>query len=478
MTTENLPPVVTAGGPPTATGGTILVVPAEAAVFDQEFLDNYDLDVEGGDEYTLSQKMVHFCGGIITQTHWIACKACLAFFAGAATSKMLTTTKALKEAACLQVYFGAIDALDNTCFNLESKVFFRHSLQKKDEPMTALALYRYYQDTRSKVRNQVLPFFPKDLVSMKSGRGFHESCNEVYINAYRNGLTKKQYTKEEADRMLPPPLWEYTRAPWYFGLLVKIFRRDPQLALQVADVMTDKTNMPISRAEIKRQKQVGIAAAGVASTSIVPTATARAAAASSDSSSAGGISCVEVVPSVQQKQLLWAKVTASKALKENTNIAKRMGKMEELEKGMTLLEKMRQAIGPSFENEYKARVRTLYAAMPDFTTFDTAVDVIDVDAEDAIVPTPKTKKRSFEVQEVEIKQEVDSPYSVATTESEFERGTQWLRDLHPSPFIHAPPDSDEEHISVTDDDGNLVAVRVQSKKARLAAEAGGKLKKK
>ena len=49
MSTENLPPVATAGGPPTATGSTVLHVPVEAAVFDQEFLDNYDLeDVEGG----------------------------------------------------------------------------------------------------------------------------------------------------------------------------------------------------------------------------------------------------------------------------------------------------------------------------------------------------------------------------------------------------------------------------------------------
>ena len=58
--TENLPPIATAGDPPTATGGTILYVPAEAVVFDQEFLDNYDLlDIEGGDDYTLSQKIVH-----------------------------------------------------------------------------------------------------------------------------------------------------------------------------------------------------------------------------------------------------------------------------------------------------------------------------------------------------------------------------------------------------------------------------------
>ena len=156
ISTENLPPVATAGGPPTATGGTILDVPTEAAVLDQEFLDNYDLDVEGGDEYTLGQKIVHYCNENITQSHWIACKACLSFFAGAATSKMLTTTKALKEASCLQVYLGTIDALDDTHFDMDAKVFFRHSLQNKDEPMTALALYRYYQDTRSKVRNQVL----------------------------------------------------------------------------------------------------------------------------------------------------------------------------------------------------------------------------------------------------------------------------------------------------------------------------------
>ena len=101
MSTENLPSVATVGGPPTATGGTVLHVPAEAAVFDQEFLDNYDLvDIEqGSDDYTLSQKMIHFCGGVITQSHWITCKAGLAFFAGAATSNMLTTTKALKEAS-------------------------------------------------------------------------------------------------------------------------------------------------------------------------------------------------------------------------------------------------------------------------------------------------------------------------------------------------------------------------------------------
>ena len=100
--------------------------------------------------------------------------------------------------------------------------------------------------------------------------------------------------------------------------------------------------------------------------------------------------------------------------------------MEELGQGIRLLEKMRQAIGPLFDKEYKARVRTLYAALPDFTTFDTAVDVIDVDAKEGMMPpTPTTKKRPFDLQEVEIKQEVDSPLSAeGIDEAYFERGTQ------------------------------------------------------
>ena len=106
-------------------------------------------------------------------------------------------------------------------------------------------------------------------------------------------MKTKKYSKEEADQKLPPPLWEYTKAPWYFGLAVKFFCRNPQLAMEVADVMNDKTNLPISRAEMKRQKQIGSAAARVqndtatvAAPYTVPTASASA----STSSSAGGIS--------------------------------------------------------------------------------------------------------------------------------------------------------------------------------------------
>ncbi len=128
--------------------------------------------------------------------------------------------------------------------------------------MTAEPLYRYYLDSRSKMRNILLPLFPKDLVTMKSGRGFHESCNEVYVKAYREEMSKlkvrgqPKYTEPEVQAMFPPQFWEFTKSPWYFGLAVKIFRRDPQLAPNVAEVMTDPSNVPISRAAMKRNKQL------------------------------------------------------------------------------------------------------------------------------------------------------------------------------------------------------------------------------
>ena len=86
--------------------------------------------------------------------------------------------------------------------------------------MPAHSLYRYYHDSRSKIRNQVLPCFPRNLVTMKSGCGFHESCNDIYLKAYReemsiaklrNGTLK--YAEEELANLLPPQHWEFTKSP-------------------------------------------------------------------------------------------------------------------------------------------------------------------------------------------------------------------------------------------------------------------------
>jgi hypothetical protein len=74
---------------------------------------------------------------------------------------------------------------------------------------------------------------------------------------------------------------------------------------------------------------------------------------------------------VSQKKLLRAKMASTKILAQNSNIAKRMGKMEELEKAMALLDKMRPSIG---ETEYGTRVQHALAAFPAFDTYNATVN--------------------------------------------------------------------------------------------------------
>jgi len=140
------------------------------------FVDNYNMDSggsNGGDEdFTLSKKMVHYLGGHVVTEHWTACKATLVFFAGALTSKLTVMNKVGKEAACLEAYKAAIGDLDPLHFCPESISFFSHSFRKKDGAMTAEPLYRYYLDSRSKMRSLIIPLFPTTFASMKSGLGF------------------------------------------------------------------------------------------------------------------------------------------------------------------------------------------------------------------------------------------------------------------------------------------------------------------
>ncbi len=134
--------------------------------------------------------MVHYCGGIILSEHSAACKAVLCFQAGASTSKLNSMTKIVKEAACLELYKASIAALDPVNFCDGSRAFFLRSFRNKDKPVSAEHLYRYYLDSCLKMCNPILPFFPKDLVAMKSGKGFHESCNDAYVKAYRQEMAK------------------------------------------------------------------------------------------------------------------------------------------------------------------------------------------------------------------------------------------------------------------------------------------------
>ncbi len=149
--------------------------------------------------------------------------------------------------------------------------------------------------------------------------------------------------------MLPPPMWEYTKSPWYFGHVVKIFRRDPQLALNVAEVLKDNTKKPTSRAELRRQKQIlmkGGAAAAAPSVAKntgaappdVKLETPDSSASSLSYAEGAGASAATTLAANQDNKLVKARLLTSKAHAESANIAKRMGKIEELEKGMALLE--------------------------------------------------------------------------------------------------------------------------------------------
>ncbi len=106
-------------------------------------------------------------------------------------------------------------------------------------------------------------YIPRNLANMRSERGYHEICKEVYVKAYcqemsalrlKNGTAK--YTREEIPACPPPQFWDFTKSPWYFGLLVKVFLRNPQLALDVSSVMKDPaTNRPVLCAVMRRKEQ-------------------------------------------------------------------------------------------------------------------------------------------------------------------------------------------------------------------------------
>jgi hypothetical protein len=98
-------------------------------------------------------------------------------------------------------------------------------------------------------------------MTMKSGREFHESCNDIYTKAFRdeqsllkvkrtNKVCVPKYTEEELAALVPPHLWEYSKAPLLFRLCIKSFRRNPHLAPDVAEVLKDVSNIIVSRATL------------------------------------------------------------------------------------------------------------------------------------------------------------------------------------------------------------------------------------
>jgi hypothetical protein len=180
--------------------------------------------------------MVHDCGGCILPAHWTACKATLAFFTGAATSKLANMTKAFKEEASMRPYLASINVLEKFHFAKAPCDIFSHSLKRRAHD-SSICLW----------------ILLKGLVHMKSGCGFHKACNNAFIQACCLEM-RNHHTQEEVEQMFPLSMWEYNKNLDTLVLLLQKFRRDTHLALIVGEVLNDKTNKSSSRAELKRQK--------------------------------------------------------------------------------------------------------------------------------------------------------------------------------------------------------------------------------
>ena len=64
------------------------------------------------------------------------------------------------------------------------------------------------------MRSLVVPLLPQCFMTMKSGQGFHETCQAVIVKEFRCELVaKNKKTATEADQMIPPPYWEYICSP-------------------------------------------------------------------------------------------------------------------------------------------------------------------------------------------------------------------------------------------------------------------------
>ena len=135
MSSKNAPPVAVAQGETGVANDAILAVPTlGTSTDDEEFTDNYEMLTGNNDHYSLSEQLVHHYGCAILPVHWTACKAVLAFHAGSGVSKLKTTTKKDKEAACLELYYNTIESLDEEHFGNDACDFFVILFRKRMNP--------------------------------------------------------------------------------------------------------------------------------------------------------------------------------------------------------------------------------------------------------------------------------------------------------------------------------------------------------
>jgi hypothetical protein len=168
-----------------------LVIPGILEAGNSDFVYKYDMNGSNDDKYTLNEKMAHYIGGHVMPEHWVACKAALVFHGRWLHHQQAPCNdKTSKLAASLKAYTKAIDSLDRNFLCANACSFFSHSFRKKVEAMMPKALYSYFMDSFSKMRSCIIPLLPSDFNKMKSGKGFHDTCNDAFVQQYINEIMK------------------------------------------------------------------------------------------------------------------------------------------------------------------------------------------------------------------------------------------------------------------------------------------------
>jgi hypothetical protein len=87
------------------------------------------------------------------------------------------------------------------------------SFQNKDHLMTEDALYWSFQESRKKVQMIIIPLLPATLTTMKSGKGLHETYNDLVMTLFCRDVHKGTVAKpsipwSNTKQLLSPHMWE------------------------------------------------------------------------------------------------------------------------------------------------------------------------------------------------------------------------------------------------------------------------------
>jgi hypothetical protein len=151
-----------------------------------------------------------------------------------------------------------------------------------------------------------------------------------------------------------------------------------------------------------------------------------------------------------QERFASANMLSSKAQAGTYNIGVRMAVMEELERGLNLLEKIRGCIG---EDKSTDGVHDVYPSLPKYGTFKNEVKVIDVDNDD-------DPPRDAAQKEANNSGNIDSSDDDDSNDEDADGGTD-LEKMFPN-----VPGNDVEYVYTRNASGRVIAVDCRLKKGK------------